>query len=287
MSRSRSRSRSWSQNRSRSRSRDWSQNRTWHHDRSRRHGNLHPVSIHPDDEGDQLVETLSYKQKDYDDMESTRDHLETAGGMFEAWYKKHASFGDGIDTELLVINAAESFADKKGVSVVTLFCQKDALGKSNAAPHQMYWLHLRHTSDIIKVLKRVVISCPFIDERHKSLALGLLGRVSDQEGDIASSETNITRGAKTMTARVDRVPVDDLMTQDSVTFNATPYLVFREGQARQSGNDTMQSLVSSQYGYNVGDSRDKMQVLSETQKWLGKEILHVAKLRSLLIGSGE
>ncbi|KAF4840169.1 hypothetical protein CGCSCA4_v010487 [Colletotrichum siamense] len=46
----------------------------------------------------------------------------------------------------------------------------------------------------------------------------------------------------------------------------------------------MESLLSAHYGYDVGDARDKMQVLSETQKWLGKEILHVARMKSLLIG---
>ncbi|KAI8294376.1 hypothetical protein K4K56_002440 [Colletotrichum sp. SAR 10_98] len=46
----------------------------------------------------------------------------------------------------------------------------------------------------------------------------------------------------------------------------------------------MESLLSAHYGYDVGDARDKMQVLSDTQKWLGKEILHVARMKSLLIG---
>ncbi|KAJ5004258.1 hypothetical protein K4K48_010261 [Colletotrichum sp. SAR 10_66] len=46
----------------------------------------------------------------------------------------------------------------------------------------------------------------------------------------------------------------------------------------------MESLLSAHYGYDVGDARDKKQVLSETQKWLGKEILHVARMKSLLIG---
>lgn len=53
------------------------------------------------------------------------------------------------------------------------------------------------------------------------------------------------------------------------------------------GHDNMESLLSAHYGYDVGDARDKMQVLSETQKWLGKEILHVARMKSLLIGPGE
>ncbi|KAG7112074.1 hypothetical protein HYQ44_010269 [Verticillium longisporum] len=47
----------------------------------------------------------------------------------------------------------------------------------------------------------------------------------------------------------------------------------------------MRTLLSAHYRYDVGSLRDAAQVLSETQKWLEKEILHVARLKSLLIGS--
>ncbi|KAF4881998.1 hypothetical protein CGCFRS4_v014982 [Colletotrichum fructicola] len=47
----------------------------------------------------------------------------------------------------------------------------------------------------------------------------------------------------------------------------------------------MESLLSAHYGYDVGDARDKMQILSETQKWLGKDILQVARMKCLLIGA--
>ncbi|KAF4897455.1 hypothetical protein CGCF415_v011191 [Colletotrichum fructicola] len=47
----------------------------------------------------------------------------------------------------------------------------------------------------------------------------------------------------------------------------------------------MESLLSAHYGYDVGDARDKMQILSETQTWLGKDILQVARMKCLLIGA--
>lgn len=53
------------------------------------------------------------------------------------------------------------------------------------------------------------------------------------------------------------------------------------------GHETMESLLSAHYGYDVGDARDKMQILSETQKWLGKDILQVARMKCLLIGAGK
>ncbi|KAJ0273687.1 hypothetical protein COL940_009777 [Colletotrichum noveboracense] len=46
----------------------------------------------------------------------------------------------------------------------------------------------------------------------------------------------------------------------------------------------MESLLSAPYGYDVGDARDKMQILLETQKWLGKDMLQVARMKFLLIG---
>ncbi|KAK1961287.1 hypothetical protein LY78DRAFT_302432 [Colletotrichum sublineola] len=73
-------------------------------------------------------------------------------------------------------------------------------------------------------------------------------------------------------------------TWDSVTFNSTPYLVFRERQEGQAAKDAMKTLLSTSIGYDMGGKNDEMQVLCETQKWLGKEILHVARFGSLIIG---
>lgn len=106
------------------------------------------------------------------------------------------------------------------------------------------------------------------------------------EEDVLRSKDGVTRGPRTIVARVDKAHDTDVESRDSVTYTATPYLVFRERLSGRQGSDTMRSLLSAQYGYDVGDSRDKMQVLSETQRWLGKEILHVARLRSLMLGPG-
>ncbi|KAE9566528.1 hypothetical protein CGMCC3_g17338, partial [Colletotrichum fructicola] len=117
--------------------------------------------------------------------------------------------------------------------------------------------HVRHTSDILKVIKSLIICCPIIrTEYYKSLALGLLERVTPKNQDL-----------------------------NRITYYSTPYFVFREGRSREMGHETMESLLSAHYGYDVGDARDKMQILSETQKWLGKDILQVARMKCLLIGA--
>ncbi|KAJ6790276.1 hypothetical protein PWT90_07507 [Aphanocladium album] len=62
-------------------------------------------------------------------------------------------------------------------------------------------------------------------------------------------------------------------------------LMFCERTNGQESADVMHTLLSSQLGYDVGNYRRELQVLSETQKWLGKDIIHVARMSSLVIGS--
>lgn len=108
--------------------------------RERRPGYMPPVSADTDDEEAPLAETVTLK---FDGKENgTTANLPQAGsdGMHQAWYQSQASFGNGVDTELVVINAAESFTDERGNSSVTLYCQKDPLGQEKSPPSQMYWL---------------------------------------------------------------------------------------------------------------------------------------------------
>ncbi|KDN66471.1 hypothetical protein CSUB01_08187 [Colletotrichum sublineola] len=144
-------------------------------------------------------------------------------GTVKGTAEKHTSLGDGMDTELLIVNAAESFADEQGESMTPLYCAKDPLGQDVPSSNQVYWL----------------------------------------PGNF-------------------RFDLED--TWDSVTFNSTPYLVFRERQEGQAAKDAMKTLLSTSIGYDMGGKNDEMQVLCETQKWLGKEILHVARFGSLIIG---
>jgi hypothetical protein len=97
-----------------------------------------PFSADTDDDEAPLVETINLPFKG----QSTTQVARAAGGMLRAWHKKQMSFARGIETELVVINAAESFTDKGGKSIVTLYCQKDALDTGKTAPHQITWLYV-------------------------------------------------------------------------------------------------------------------------------------------------
>lgn len=108
--------------------------------RSHRRGYVPPISADRDDNDAQLAETLPFDLKDEKLIEDARRSTGKAGSTLQAWFKKRASFGDGIDTELVVINAAESFTDEKAKSIVTLYCQKDALDHVEPTPRQIYWL---------------------------------------------------------------------------------------------------------------------------------------------------
>lgn len=117
-----------------------SRNRSRSRDRSHRRSYVPPISADRDDNDAQLAETLLFDLKDQRFIEDARRSNANAGSMLQAWFRKRASFGDDVDTELVVINAAESFTDEKAKSVVTLYCQKDALDHVKPAPRQIYWL---------------------------------------------------------------------------------------------------------------------------------------------------
>lgn len=105
-----------------------------------------------------------------------------------------------------------------------------------------------------------------------------------QDADISHSVNQ--KRQKTFVSRSDGEAYGSSFLRDSVTFISTPYLTFCERKTGTAGEDVMQTLLSSQHGYDGGEHRAKSQVLSETQKWLGKEIIHVARMRSLVIGPG-
>lgn len=103
---------------------------------------MHPVSADTDDDEAPLVETLNLPLRGQGSINARHPNVASStGAVLEAWHQKHVSFSNGnIETELVVINAAESFTDEVGQSTVTLYCQKDALNKSRPPPHQITWL---------------------------------------------------------------------------------------------------------------------------------------------------
>lgn len=85
--------------------------------------------------------------------------------------------------------------------------------------------------------------------------------------------------------RVDGTYGDDPHAADSATFVSTPYVVLRERQ-RQTGPNSMESLVSFHHNYDVGEKEDRKQVLPQSQRSFGEEIVNIAHLGCLVLGSG-
>lgn len=57
------------------------------------------------------------------------------------WRTQRAKMRPGVDTELLTINAAESLADEKNNTSITLYCEKNVLGVgATTPPNQVHWL---------------------------------------------------------------------------------------------------------------------------------------------------
>lgn len=131
----------------------------------------------------------------------------------------------------------------------------------------------------------LITCCPSLSSEYQSIALGIIDKTCPQEGgDPMRGAKSTNRAASGTVARVDGEHGDDPLIVASTTFASTPYAVFCERRAAKGGGSSMRSLLSAQYGYDVGEARDKAQALSETQKWLGKEILHVGRIRSLVVG---
>ncbi|KAG7127699.1 hypothetical protein HYQ46_010404 [Verticillium longisporum] len=139
----------------------------------------------------------------------------------------------------------------------------------------------------LNIFRRFVLitSFPFVSRGQQSLALSLLEEVSAQASDASRASYDTTRGPMPSIARIDGKHPNDAAAHHSVTPASTPYLILCERHNPSSAGDSMRTLLSAHYRYDVGSLRDAAQVLSETQKWLEKEILHVARLKSLLIGS--
>lgn len=126
--------RSLSGNRDRSRSPRWFRERFKSQSDSPRRSHVAPISAERDNNAEELA------SKGNEVIEDARKSSGFPGAMLRAWHKKYVNFGEGVETELLVINAAESFADEKDKSVVTLYCQKNPLDRAAPAPRQIHWL---------------------------------------------------------------------------------------------------------------------------------------------------
>ncbi|KAJ3490413.1 hypothetical protein NLG97_g5786 [Lecanicillium saksenae] len=237
-----------------------------------------PKSSDPDENDAELVETFTFE---YNPHHFPGHEQPVTHGMLRAWHQ-NALFPNGVETELLTINAAESFIAEGDKSVVTLYCKKDALDATPDSQNQIHWLHVKHTEEVIDVIKTLITCCPFIHRGYQTLALGLLDRVLPQNVDIYRGMNQ--KRSRTFVARSDGEPDGNPFRRDSVTHISTPYLMFCERQTGQENTDAMQTLLSSQLGYDGGEYGRELRVLSETQKWLGKETIHVARMRSLVIG---
>lgn len=130
----------------------------------------------------------------------------------------------------------------------------------------------------------LITCCPLISRGYQSLALGLVDSVSAPDATVSRSINR--KWGRRVVARSDREPGGRPELRDTVVFASTPYLALREKQPGRRSTDSMQSVLTYRYGSDLAASRSAVQVLSETQKWLKKETVHVARMGSLLIGPG-
>ena len=100
-----------------------------------------PVSSDPFDNNEYLVETFPIQQKEDYGIETAPGPRGTPG-LHCAWTSKQQTFENGdIQTELLVINAAENFTFNGDKSLVTLYCQREALDEKHGHnPQRISWL---------------------------------------------------------------------------------------------------------------------------------------------------
>lgn len=95
-------------------------------------------SSNPDDNNAPLVERCDLSLVEDDAIKH-----QSAEEIRRAWLQQHSILGNGIETELAVINAAEGFTVEAGKCAVTLYCQKDDPDEPSetAVKHRrLYWL---------------------------------------------------------------------------------------------------------------------------------------------------
>lgn len=112
--------------------------------RRRRHNRYEPLTSADAEAGAEtsLVYTVSIEPGEHGLSNKGNTSL---GSESQSWYRRRTSLEVGIDTELLVINAAESITVDRGESAVRLYCQENALdnsvsGAASVSPNQMRWL---------------------------------------------------------------------------------------------------------------------------------------------------
>lgn len=109
----------------------------------RRSGQPATSCIPEDGEVKHITETVWIDPENTRDLDAGVGMNKGNGGSFlQPWIQKRARPWIDAETELLVINGAESFADENGQKVVTLFCQESVLDNKIAAtpPNQNHWL---------------------------------------------------------------------------------------------------------------------------------------------------
>ncbi len=116
-----------------------------------------------------------------------------------------------------------------------------------------------------------------------SLALRLLQQVCPEGGELQARHDAAGRASTVL--RYDVCYQNDSMARESITFVSTPYMLLRE-KLRHREADSMKSLLHFHYDYDAGDGRDDDQVIRQSRHASDNEIINVALLRCLLVGSG-
>ncbi|KAI1503181.1 hypothetical protein F5X99DRAFT_425986 [Biscogniauxia marginata] len=216
----------------------------------------------------------------------TNNMKPTPNKRYEHVWEKHRDYlEDAGQTSLMPISSGEYLEEGLRGSAITLNCPDDVQGAAKADDVKTWWLHVNRHSVGISLLEDLLISCPYIHDDAKWVALAFLGHVLPTVEKQSSVGKYIEPG---YVMRYDgRHSLSRYKKDTSVTFIAAPYLSFMSGATlgHESKEDHItRTLLQSLYDYDLQDIRASRNS-SWRQVFNSDKTIYAPQLWCLMVGT--
>ncbi|KAI1485619.1 hypothetical protein F5X96DRAFT_674469 [Biscogniauxia mediterranea] len=208
-------------------------------------------------------------------------------GYEHVWEKPNDYLEDGRQTKtsLIPISSGEYLEEGHRGSAITLNCPDDFQAAASADDIKVWWLHVHRKSLTINLLEDLLISCPYIHDEAKGVALAFLSHILPTVEKRSSVGKYIEPG---YVMRHDGRHSRSRYKKDtSITFIAAPYLSLMSGatsEHKSKEEHITRTLLQSLYDYDLQDIRTSRN-LSWRQMFSSDKTIYAPQLWCLLVDS--
>ncbi|KAI0594964.1 hypothetical protein F4775DRAFT_595725 [Biscogniauxia sp. FL1348] len=223
------------------------------------------------------------------ELKSSSNNMKSSphNGYEHVWEKPNDYLEDGRQTKtsLIPISSGEYLEDGHRGSGITLNCPDDFRAAVSADDIKVWWLHVYRKSLTINLLEDLLISCPYIHDEAKGVALAFLSHLLPTVEKRSSVGKYIEPG---YVMRYDGRHSRSRYKKDtSITFIAAPYLSFMSGatsEHKSPEEHITRTLLQSVYDYDLQDPRASRK-LSWGRMFNSDETIYAPQLWCLLVDS--